>query len=1312
LGTFTWGSATGPGNQPNPSKTVLTAAVVQGLSAAVAGVAQASSTDPDGHTTRWQLDAQGRPLQTVAPDGGVTTDAYSNGFLTAATDPLGRTTTYALDGKGYVTQETLPDSSTISMQYQSAFHALTTYTNERGYSTTYTYDAQGHQLTQTNALGQTTSYAYNAAGELTKVTDPLGHAASYAYDSARRLTTATDPLGDTTTYTYDANGNQQTVTDARGNVTTTAYDVLGRLTANTDPLNNTTSYTYNAAGLQLTTTDPNGNQASTVYDGFGRGLVLEAVQAVGSAVQEDNLVTYDNAGQVSAQRNADGWWTTLGYDPVGRRQSTSDPLGYQQKTFYDLAGQALATRDQLGRWAQQAYNARGWVTQKTDPLGNATTMAYDRAGDLTSQTDPLSHTKSYQYDQLGRQTVSTDALSHSVTTTFDAAGNVSTVTDQDGHVTSYAYDAANRRATTTQAVGTSVQRSLGTGYDPVGNATTQTDGLGHTVTYTFDKDNRQVAVQDALSNTTTGAYDAAGNQTAVTDPLNKTTSYAYDALNRQVASTDPLAHTATTVLDAAGNTAGALDPLLNVGQTVTDPLGRVVRSVDAKGGLTQQSYDGAGNLVSLTDPAGNQTQFVYDGLNREIKRIDPAGNVTTTAYDAAGRTTSVIDRDGRSQKFSYDNADRLTAATWLSATNTTVNLLTYSYDPKGNLLTAADYHGTVSYGYDALDRAQSYANVFGQVLTYAYDAADRQTQRADSLGGVLTSVYDNADRLTSRQFGGAGQTQVRVDLGYTNRNELSTLTRFTDVAGTHLVGTAAYSYDGASRVTAITNTNGSGATLSYYDSAYDSADRITAETWSSGGSGGTHTYTYDSTNQLTNDGATTYTYDANGNRNMAGYQTGTANRLSNDGTYTYTYDNAGNLVGKGGLAGTAAAGQTWAFGYDNLNHLTSLSEVTTTGTQLQATYTYDVQGKRVQQDVWAPGPGGVVTTRFAFDGMQVWAELSGANVVQTRYVWGRGETQLFARVDVGVGLRWELTDHLGSVRDVVTADGTTILDHVEYGGYGTIGAETNSSNGGNILYTGLRLDRATGIVWADQRTLLVTTGQWMQEDPIQFQAGDANLYRYVSNEPTCATDPNGTEKISVTRLRKEFPANFDDLNPPGQHATLMVVFVRGESDVENKEVGGLRVWATERMTQSMGATSRVEIVNLNKAPPPLAYNGPYGSIRVGLRGGEVGVRYEITFRMVTELSRIPTCLIAGRVMDPTNAPILVQSMSGRNTLVGPVTRRGTFTVSAVAKMRDRPAALGGGFDVHLFTYDVLGMFDPQTFGKVVTEMSVIGVKAL
>src|SRR5262249_3992006 len=39
----------------------------------------------------------------------------------------------------------------------------------------------------------------------------------------------------------------------------------------------------------------------------------------------------------------------------------------------------------------------------------------------------------------------------------------------------------------------------------------------------------------------------------------------------------------------------------------------------------------------------------------------------------------------------------------------------------------------------------------------------------------------------------------------------------------------------------------------------------------------------------------------------------------------------------------------------------------------------------------------------------------------------------------------------------------------------------------------------------------VSTGRWFSEDPIGFAAGDANLYRYVTNQTTTQIDPTGLE---------------------------------------------------------------------------------------------------------------------------------------------------------------------------------------------------------
>jgi RHS repeat-associated protein len=58
-------------------------------------------------------------------------------------------------------------------------------------------------------------------------------------------------------------------------------------------------------------------------------------------------------------------------------------------------------------------------------------------------------------------------------------------------------------------------------------------------------------------------------------------------------------------------------------------------------------------------------------------------------------------------------------------------------------------------------------------------------------------------------------------------------------------------------------------------------------------------------------------------------------------------------------------------------------------------------------------------------------------------------------------------------------------------------------------FTGRYLDAETGLQNNLNRWYDAATGQWISEDPIGFAAGDANLARYVGNEPTGYIDPSG-----------------------------------------------------------------------------------------------------------------------------------------------------------------------------------------------------------
>lgn len=103
---------------------------------------------------------------------------------------------------------------------------------------------------------------------------------------------------------------------------------------------------------------------------------------------------------------------------------------------------------------------------------------------------------------------------------------------------------------------------------------------------------------------------------------------------------------------------------------------------------------------------------------------------------------------------------------------------------------------------------------------------------------------------------------------------------------------------------------------------------------------------------------------------------------------------------------------------------------------------------------------------------------------------------------------WYLTDHLGSVRDVVN-DAGVVLDHIDYDAFGNITNETNPAQAPLFGFQGMRADRPTGLYFTWYRVDNPEADRWMQRDPSQTAAGDANFYRVTANDPVNLTDPTG-----------------------------------------------------------------------------------------------------------------------------------------------------------------------------------------------------------
>ncbi len=297
-------------------------------------------------------------------------------------------------------------------------------------------------------------------------------------------------------------------------------------------------------------------------------------------------------------------------------------------------------------------------------------------------------------------------------------------------------------------------------------------------------------------------------------------------------------------------------------------------------------------------------------------------------------------------------------------------------------------------------------------------------------------------------------------------------------------------------------------------------------------------------------------YDANGNRNNEGWDTGAGNRLTSDGTWDYTYDDEGNLTKKERISD----GLTWNYGYDQKNQLTRVERHTTDEgyLELSADYGYDPHGNRIEEslDNDGEGGGGATVTRFAYDGWKntnqhlvgnenwdVWADLDGGSSLTTRYLRGDVIDQIFARQDSGT-THWTLTDRLGSVRDVVDNSGT-VKDTIGYNGFGGITSETDANFRGRYAWTGREINTEIELQYNRARWYDAGTGRWISQDPLGFDAGDSNLYRYVFNAHLHSTDPSGLGAA---------PA----LNPPSP-PTFLRPYIDGGATIQQANPSGWSV---------------------------------------------------------------------------------------------------------------------------------------------------------
>jgi RHS repeat-associated protein len=1019
----------------------------------LAAEAQAKFTDGNQNTWLNRLDwlGFGRATQETDPLGNqAVTQRDANGLPWLMTDQLARRTRDFFDGKGNPTVIALPDENQEQYTYNSFSEPLT-HKEAGGQVNTYTYDANGNELswtqpTDVNGNSPVTTMTYWSGGWRQSIKTPNGNTTSFSYDATikNRLTQITYPVATganpTVGYTYDGGGNVLSRTDERGKVVTTVYDRLNRLTQRKLPVDGgpaqVYTFGYDAAGNTTSAVTPLPTTYTWAFDSLNR--MISATDPL------NHLTTYgfdNSSNQVSVKDPLSHVWTSS-YDVANHLVGMTNPLSLSTVYGVDAAGQRISESDALGHTTTYSYNSRGWLTGVTTPLGDQTTFGYNATGDRTKvvewdHSSGVTATWNVTYDNLHRITVFQDALSHPTTYGYDLDGNLISmngpVPESPGFI-----DVSRLRPDVQTGSG---QTTLG-----------------------YDVRDRLTSVKDPSSNQTQYKYDNAGNRISVTDPNSNTTTFTIDAQNRVIAVTNP--------------------------------------PIAAGTGVTTYTFDAAGRLGSVTDPDSNSTTYTYDYANRLSYVKDPNNNFTTYAYDNADRLTSITDRNNHTRTFNYDNANRLLSEIWLSG-GSGIWTISYGYDNADRLTSASDGNAAYTFGYDNADRLTSdskassaYTPAFA--LTYTYDGLANRTSLADNVqsNDLITYSFDADHHLTGQTWKVNNTTLGVVTLAYDSSNRLSAINRSTP---TGTVVNTSVAYDSLDRVTSMVHFLGTSSTLAAYTFTYDAGSRLQT----SNGPEGARSYGYDNTNQLTvvyGTNAMTIAYDLNGNRTSYGDSNGlksytitAGNRMTFDGTYTYAYDNEGNMLSR------SAAGDVTTFVWDYRDRLIEAKRTTTVTNDV--TFTYDLEDRRIAKTVNSSSTGTV------FDGANGYADYNGTSWT-ARYLCGTAVDQLFARY-VGTTVAWYLTDKLGSVRLLVDGNGNT-LDSVIYDTFGNLASETNPSNGDRFKFTGREWDYEILQYNFRRRTYLPSVGRFETADPLGFSAGDANFYRFVGNGPTNAIDPTGS----------------------------------------------------------------------------------------------------------------------------------------------------------------------------------------------------------
>jgi len=836
---------------------------------------------------------------------------------------------------------------------------------------------------------------------------------------------------------------------------------------------------------------------TTTYIRFSNGVVGQIFFPDGSTEAWNGLNAF-NQPTIHLFRNGSYEWLT--YDATGRLTRRSEPV---------YSGNPTAFTHYTYYPDSHAWKDR--IETVTDPRGKVTRYEYDLAfvngvqgttpcpgrGLVTKIIHPDNTYQTFGYDSFGNKVWEENELRQRTTYTYDAYNRVRTITDPLNQTTQHVYGDSTVEAM--RHTRNAPKRI----FAPSGRVTTFSYTGNHRVSRKIEGD-QSVDAKSWRYN-----YDGSGNLIETSEQVGgnsgsevwRDTTFSYDNRDRRRYEYAPLGRTTEWQYDAVGNNTKIVFPDGTHRSKTFDAGNRPLTETDERGYVTTYTYHPSGMVNTITDPRNSVHSHEYDQRNRLARRVYPGGSSESWTYDTAGNPATYTNRSGQVLRYTFDNRNRETNRVW---DNSAAPAVSTGYDAASRVTSRSNSNGSIGYSYDAAGRLTSTTEAVNGgptiTLTYGYDVDGLRTVFQSSIGSWTGYAYNNRGELTHLQTWSGGPATW------------STYTR--DIAG-QLIQQTFYNgvrddlgYDGAGRLTSRNTIRSSdGASLLPRRYAYDLRDR---RTWSMRFDNG-DTYEYFPDGQLNrfrfnlwrpdqnfwNAPASTQTfaYDQAGNRtsfnNNGAITNYTANALNQytavTGATISHNDNRGNLTGY----------NEWSYSYDADNRL-----VSATKSGYGVYFYYDAEGRLSKVN-----RNGTWEYRY-YDGPQCFFRSTASGTWIDLMIWGPTPDELNARYAPSSG-GWSFfhREPINSV-DVATDIGGNVVERYLYDPFGKpeirdAGWNIRSSSiiANPYLFTGQEWMADLGLANYKNRFYNPTLGRFLQNDPIRFDGGDLNLYRYCGKQP-------------------------------------------------------------------------------------------------------------------------------------------------------------------------------------------------------------------